>query len=229
MPDGGVAPGANAATVPLPAAVAVARPRDRRTSDILLDHCDSLTGERVSLGDVLGVMRDRAFGVLMILLAAPNLLPVAIPGISTILGTPLVILAVQMMIGCNRPWLPSWLTGRSLARRDFQMVVRRLVPPLRRVERLLQPRLALLVSPAVERAMGALCLVLAVVMVLPIPFGNSLPGLAIAVIALGLIERDGVAVLIGAVLSLVALGVAATVVLVIFKAVLFVLLGALGL
>src|SRR3546814_11677546 len=56
-----------------------------------------------------------------------------------------------------------------------------------------------------ERVLGIVCLALAVIITLPIPFANMLPGLAVTALALGLIERDGLAVLIGLALSVVSL------------------------
>ena len=44
---------------------------------------------------------------------------------------------------------------------------------------------------------GAICLLLAVIITLPIPLGHMVPGAAISVLALGMIERDGLAIGLG--------------------------------
>ena len=78
---------------------------------------------------------------------------------------------------------------------------------MQRVERrLLTPRLAALTSPAAERWIGGAIVVLAVVLSLPIVFGNQPPALAIALIALGLIEKDGAFVIAGLVAGIAAVG-----------------------
>lgn len=173
--------------------------------------------ERVSVGDLLAALGDRAIGALMFFFAAPNILPV-LPGVSTLLGAPLLFLSAQLMLGM-RPWLPGFVTRRSLSRDDLATLVRRIVPWLAKAEKLLKPRAQLLVRPPVEHLVGLLCLVLAAVLMLPVPLGNTLPALAISVLALGVLERDGVWIALGLLASAVAGGVVGGVVWAMIKAV----------
>jgi hypothetical protein len=80
---------------------------------------------------------------------------------------------------------------------DFARVVRRVVPWLQRAEKMLRPRLSPLALPPMEYVIGLVCLLLAVVLVLPVPLGNVLPALAISVLSLAVLERDGLWVLAG--------------------------------
>ena len=82
--------------------------------------------------------------------------------------------------------------------------MRRVVPWLTRAEKLLRPRAALLARPPMEYGVGLICLLLACVLVLPIPLGNTLPALAISLLALGVLERDGLWILGGIAASAVA-------------------------
>ena len=168
------------------------------------------TSERISIGDLLAALGDRAIGALMFVFAVPNVMPVP-PGVSAILGAPLIFLGAQLMLGL-RPWLPGVIARRSLARDDLQTLVRRIRPWLARAEKLLRPRWGLLTHPPLEYAIGLLCLVLAVVLSLPIPLGKTLPALAISVLALGVLERDGLWVLAGTALAAFALAVVSGVV-----------------
>ena len=158
--------------------------------------------ERISVGDLLVALGDRAIGALMFFFAAPNILPVP-PGVSTLLGAPLLFLSAQLMLGM-RPWLPGVVTRRSISRDDLATLVRRIVPWLARAEKLLKPRAAVLARPPVEYVVGLVCLVLAAVLMLPIPLGNTLPALAISLLALGVLERDGVWIGVGLLASVVA-------------------------
>lgn len=158
--------------------------------------------KRVSIGDLLAALGDRAIGALMFIFAVPNVLPVP-PGVSAILGTPLIFLSAQLMLGL-RPWLPAIVTKRSFTREDFAALVRKVVPWLTRAEKLLRPRAAVLVRPPMENFVGLVCLLLACVLVLPIPLGNTLPALAISLMALGLLENDGYWSLAGLVTAMVA-------------------------
>jgi hypothetical protein len=151
--------------------------------------------ERVSLADLMAALGDRALGALMFVFALPNTLP-APPGTSAILGTPLVLLAAQLMLGL-KPWLPRFVSRRSMPRADFEKLMLRVAPWLIKAERLLRPRMSALATPPLEYFVGAICLVLALVIALPIPFGNIPPAIAICLLALGVLERDGLWVLAG--------------------------------
>ena len=159
--------------------------------------------ERVSVRDLIDALGDRALGALLFLFAFPNVLPVP-PGTSAVLGLPLLFLAAQLMIG-RRPWLPAVVAARSMSHADFAALVRRISPWLKRAERLLRPRLSWLALPPMEYAIGALCLLLAIVLTLPIPLGNVLPAMAISLLALAVLERDGLWVLAGLAVALVSM------------------------
>ena len=92
----------------------------------------------------------------------------------------------------------------------------------------LRPRWPLLVNHRAERGLGAFCLLLAAILALPIPFGNMLPALAITLIALVVLERDGLWVLIGTVTGFVSLFVVAGVVYALVKSAIFLLVNAFG-
>jgi hypothetical protein len=158
--------------------------------------------ERIAVSDLLSALGDRAIGALMLVFAVPNVIPVP-PGTSAVLGAPLVFLAAQLTFG-RQPWLPAVIAGRSMSRTDFATLVRRLTPWLARAERLLRPRAVVLARPPMEYLIGAVCLLLAIVLVLPVPLGNMLPALSISLLALGVLERDGLWVIAGMVAALLS-------------------------
>lgn len=184
----------------------------RRTSDVLSALAAGHTGERITVGDIVRGLGDRAFGMLLFAFAAPNLPPLGIPGLSSVCAVPLLILAVQLVAGRAAPALPAWVMARSMPISAFRRLVGVVVPWLARAERLVRPRAAIAVSGAGERAAGAAIAILAFVLVLPIPFGNLLPAIAIALFALAIVERDGLAALAGHVAAAVSLAVVAGVV-----------------
>jgi hypothetical protein len=165
-------------------------------------------GERVSFREILTGLRHRAFGFTMLIFALPCCLPMP-PGIPTICGIALTIIALNLMAARRRLWLPAAIADKSLARADLRRIVDRLLPTMQRLERVCRPRLAALTEPPGKVLIGLVVLALGLVMILPIPFlGNMPPGAAAAVIALGVTERDGLVVLVGLVVSAVAIAVA---------------------
>jgi len=182
-------------------------PNGRRTSAVLREFLETETSERISLGALRDALGDRGFGVLLLIFALPNLVPLNIPLLSAVLGLPLVLLAAQLTYGRPRPWFPDWLKNRSFPRAGFKAVVLRTLPALERAERLLRPRLTGLLSWTGERVVGGIVLFLALILTLPIPLANFLPAFAIAIFGLAVVEKDGAAVLAG-----IAVGVASVIV-----------------
>lgn len=175
--------------------------------------------ERIAVSDLLAALGDRALAALLFVFAVPNVLPVP-PGTSAILGAPLIFLAAQLAFG-RRPWLPAVISRRTMTRTDFAAVVRRIVPWLARAERLLRPRAIGLALPPMEYLVGLVCLLLAVVLVLPVPLGNMLPALAISLLALGVLERDGLWILGGLATAAVSAVVVSGVVFAMVKAAIY--------
>ncbi len=162
----------------------------------------------VSVRDVLEAFGDRAFGALMFVFAAPVALPMP-PGVSAILGAPLLFITTQLMTGRRTLWLPKALADRTMTRADYAGLVEKLTPYLTWLERRLRPRFTFLYNRWLDGLTGLVCLVLAIVVFLPIPFGNMLPALAIAAFGLGIAERDGLLGALGGLATAISLAVLA--------------------
>ena len=169
------------------------------------------TREDMTIGQLADSLGERAFGALMFIFAVPNAIPMP-PGTSAILGLPLVILTWQVMVGRQSLWLPKVVRHRRISREFLHRFVSKVTPVMARLERILKPRAGLLVtSNLAERAIGLVAFPLALILFLPIPFGNIPPAAAIACLALGLAERDGLAVALGYALAVAAAAVLAAV------------------
>lgn len=171
-------------------------PPPRRGFSEVLRELAASPVERISVGSILRAFGDRAFGALMLVFALPNALPMP-PGTSAVLGAPLVFIAFQLMIGRPVLWLPGFITNRSMAREDFATIAAKIEPWVHKLERLLKPRLQAFTTPFADRLTGLACFVLALILALPIPFGNMPPAATIAIFALGMIEADGAAIVAG--------------------------------
>lgn len=199
-------------TTPLPAANASqadAAAADRpRASDVLLAIANQ-PGERLSFGELLGSLGDRTFGFVLLVLGIICVLPQP-PGGTTVFGIALTLIALQLLIGLGQPWVPGFVKRRSMARATFRIGIEKVAPTLRRIERICRPRVSWLTTGLFERLAGFTIVVFAIIIALPIPvIGNVLPGIAVAVIAIGLIERDGLALLAGVAFGLAALALIA--------------------
>lgn len=162
---------------------------------------DQLKGEELVLA-----FGDRAFGAVMLVFALISTLPLP-PGSTTVTGIPLVIMAVQLARGRERLWLPRRFLQASISRRAFKTGVAKVLPSVRFAERLTRPRLEYLVGQTGQRVVGLICCLLAVVLALPIPLGNMVPAIAVSLFSLGIMQRDGFAVVAGWIGVLASIGV----------------------
>lgn len=150
----------------------------------------------LTVGQMLDAFDSRAFGAMLLVFGLLNCLPLP-PGSSTLLSLPILFLAPQIAMGADTPWLPRRLVEKPLKRDDLRGLFRRLGPIVRSMELITRPRLRPMFAPLGERAIGVVCTLLALVLVLPIPLGNLAPGATVAVLALALLQRDGILALLG--------------------------------
>ena len=174
------------------------RPLPERTSDLLARVARENDAASISVGTLVEALKDRSFGVIIILFALPN---VILP-ITWILGTPILLFAVQMVMGWQQPWLPNFMKRQEIGRDTFNKIVSYVVRYLAMIESWLKPRWTFLTTGSMERVIGAYLAFLTLVLLVPVPFGNALPAFGIAIIAAGLIEKDGVAIVVGALIGL---------------------------
>lgn len=175
-----------------------------RTSQILLALA-SQSGERLTVRDIMAVLQDRAFALLIVLLGLPNCLPMP-PPIPLVCGLLLGLVAIQIVFGREAPWLPGQLMNRSLARTDVERAVGRAMPAFRKLERFSRPRMTFLDTPLAMRLMGAVVLVMALGLLFAPPFVGQIPlGLAVCLVGLGLVERDGLVIIGGLVIGSVGM------------------------
>lgn len=165
--------------------------------------------QHMTLGRILQDLQQSAFGVFLFVAILPAFIP--IPGVGGAVSGPLVVLIGLQMLFCRRrPWLPGFIARRGPRRGTMHRFLDRIDGALRRLDRLLKPRLARLLVPLPAHAFtGLLLVLLGVLLSLPIPFTNYLFGFQLLLFALALLERDGVLMLlnwIGAVAAIAFFG-----------------------
>jgi hypothetical protein len=174
-------------------------PTHERASEILARLSRETKLEKVDVGTLLEALKDRSFGIIIILFALPNaILPVA-----WVLGTPILLFSIQMMLGWQEPWLPALLRRPQLSRETLSKLMDYVSRYLSIIESWLKPRWSWLTSQRMERVIGAYLTFLTIILLVPVPFGNALPSFGIAIIAAGLLEKDGAAIVVGSIVGLI--------------------------
>jgi hypothetical protein len=161
--------------------------------------------ERITLGDIIGALDARAFGLATLMFALPSVVPMP-PGVPTIVGLALLMVSVQMVIGRQELWIPAFMARWSFPRASLVSAMEGLTPRLRTLETIARPRLMPVTGTVGTVLIGVIILIMALILILPLPPGvNFPPALACAILGMGLAERDGVIVLVGAAGSILAL------------------------
>ena len=178
----------------------------RQSLSEILRELSERAAPTVSVGELMECFGGRAMGALLLIFGLFCILPLP-PGSTTLLGAPLVLLAPQLMFGAGAPWLPAKVRAQTIATADLKRGLPKVLRWLERAEALSRPRLLFLFSAWGQRIVGLVCTVLALVLILPIPLGNMLPAASVSVLALALVQRDGVLAILGYALACLSGGV----------------------
>jgi hypothetical protein len=160
---------------------------------------------QVTLAELLDLAGERIFGFLLVILSFPSALPIPAPGYSIPFGILMFILAIQLIGGRQRPWLPAKMMKGAMKLETVQGVLQKGIPWLQKIEALSKPRLSYICTGLTGRIiMGIAIALMSISMMIPIPGTNTLPAMGIWVTGFGLMEDDGVICLAGLLLSAVA-------------------------
>lgn len=172
-------------------------PRNAPSTADLLDTFPRLFDESpIPLRRLLEALGDRGMASALLVLTAPQLLPLPL-GVSNALALPILLVTLQMAAGSHQPWLPEWVLERPVTRDKVLGACQRIVPLLRRIEHVIRPRWRHMWQPPADRMVGLCCVVISLVSLAPLPLTGWLPGAALLIVALGLLERDGAIVATG--------------------------------
>lgn len=174
------------------------------TSEILEDLIREAPADEVTLDWIIAHLRDRSFGIVMLLIAIVGL----VPGTSGFVGILLAIPAIQMILGRNHPVLPRRVVARRFSTLRLVRLLERVIPVLRRMEGFVRPRWSTPFGPT-KRVVGVVILLLGATLLAPVPFSQIIPDVVIILLAFAFLEEDGV--LLAIALSASAISIAVTV------------------
>ncbi len=171
--------------------------KPRRTSLIIAEIIESCVEDgTVTVGEFLGKMGHRALVIAILVFALSAVVAGVVPGFSTLVALPVIFIALQIIIGRRTICLPEKIRSKHISPRLIRGALYKTIPTLLWMEKFLRPRAVWLTSGIFERIIAFFIMILAVILSLPIPAGNFLPSITIALLALALLERDGVLLLL---------------------------------
>ena len=153
----------------------------------------------LTLREIRDRLDERGFGLMILILAIPCLVP-ALYGVPQLVGIPILLLAGQMLAGRVEPWLPEAALKRRVSKAWLDRMADFATKRMGWFERLSRPRLTLFVEGWAERV-AALFMILATLTIV-LPMTNTIPSVALSLLAVGLIQRDGLFVAAGAAVAI---------------------------
>lgn len=171
----------------------------KRPSEILLEIANNEElKEDLTYQRILQVLGERAFGIVLLFFALPSALPFsAIPGISVVFSVPIILFACQMIFARKILWLPKIIAERTIQQKTISRVIHATVPLLIKIEYFLKPRWSFMTCRFMEIINGFIIFSLAILLMLPIPFSNYIFAALLSIFGLGLIEKDGLFLVLG--------------------------------
>ncbi|SMF65316.1 Uncharacterized conserved protein [Xaviernesmea oryzae] len=167
---------------------------------------DGIKGQSVTLRELMDAVGEQGLLLVCAVASLPFLIPVSIPGVSTVFGAAIILISLAIM--ANRlPWLPKKILDRKLDTTKLVPALEKGVNIVSRLDRFLKPRLSALTTGRLVNRMNGLAIAVAgVLLMFPlglVPFSNTLPGIAILLLSTGMIQRDGLIVLGGYVFNVI--------------------------
>ncbi|MGQ4583056.1 exopolysaccharide biosynthesis protein [Lysobacter sp. F60174L2] len=160
-----------------------------------------LPEDRLTLGELLDVFGNEGLLLLTMLLTLVFLIPVSIPGVSTVFGAAILLVGISRLVG--KPlWLPAKLKDKALPADKLRPGLTGGMVWVQRLEKISRPhRLRFFVDGRAQNLANNLAFIMAAVLLMApfgfVPFSNTLPALALLFYAVGMIQRDGGAMLLG--------------------------------
>ncbi len=153
---------------------------------------ETVKAPQVTLKEILTLSGERTFGFLFVLLSLPSALPIPAPGYSVPFGVLLFLLAVQLVMGRTRPWMPEKWNDKAFDLASVQKIITAGTPWLWRLEAISRPRLTPVCASRPGRmVIGSAISLMVISMMIPIPLTNTLPAMGIFVTGFGLLDDDG--------------------------------------
>ncbi len=170
------------------------------TTQVIEDVVNGSSADRIPLNDLVRAMDAVGFGLIMMIFALGIIVPTP-PPFPSIISIPLVVFALQMASGYKAPKLPKRFSKLTIKRSVLAALVNKSSPYIRKVERILRPRLLFMTSDVAKRIIGFFVLLFSSFVLLPIPLSNFVPGLGVLIISFGLLGKDGLVIILGIVVG----------------------------
>lgn len=174
----------------------------RTLSEVFEDLKAQTTSPEISIENLLNQFHERGFGFFLFIIALPAALPIPALGINTIIALPLLLLTAQQAMGFKSVWLPQKWCAKTIKTSKIHAFIEKAKPWVKRLEFFICPRLSFITQGVFSHLIGIAGFFMALSVAVPLPLTNTVPSFGIALMAIGVLMRDGLAVLGGMIIGI---------------------------
>ncbi|MAE50493.1 MAG: hypothetical protein CMH27_01645 [Micavibrio sp.] len=180
-------------------------PHIHKLSDFLLDTkrllCIESCDDQILVQKLVYDFKEQGYSILLFLFALPAALPLPAIGLNLIIASPLLVLTGQQALGRDHIWMPKRIQQKSFKTATLEEFLDKAVPWVRRIEFFSRPRLKFMTHGIMRNIIGLAGFIMALSVAIPLPFTNTVPSFGIALMAFGVLMRDGLAVIAGMIIG----------------------------
>jgi len=162
------------------------------------------TDDNIKIGILLKSIDSRGFALLNLIFSMVIILPTP-PFVDAVSAFIVMFFSTQMVIGFQEVWLPKFITEKSIKRTTLALIVEKSSLFLSKLEKFTRMRLTFMNYAIMEKIIGIILFVLAVISLTPIIFVHSIPGLAMTMISFGLLNKDGLIIILGFIIGFISI------------------------
>jgi hypothetical protein len=182
-----------------------AQTSEKSLKETLESILETTKSHSIQVSELFNNLGSKGFGIILVFLSLPSALPVPAPGYSTPFGIAIVLIAFQILIGKNSLKTPNSIKKITFTPNISQKILSFAISFLNKIEPFIKPRLLQFQSKQFRPFVAINLILLASLMILPIPFTNTLPAMVICLFGISICENDGLLTLISTALSLLSL------------------------
>lgn len=172
-------------------------------SKIIFSWQEKEKDKTTTIKDIINEFHHDSILLTLLFFSIPIAVPLPYPpGFTTIIGVPIIFLTIQMIIGSKLVYLPKKVKRFKVKNSLLITMSKKIYPWLVKCEKLVTPRFTFMSCKIAEKILGILCFVSGLFIALPLPFTNAIPAFGVALISFGLLNRDGIVIMLGIIASI---------------------------
>lgn len=175
----------------------------RSLSDLMIDLKTRFEGQDVSLSAILEAFHERGFGFFLLIMGLFCIIPVPTFGLKSLVCLPMAILTLQQALGRHTLWMPEIFKNKVVRKDIFAAFIEHGLKWTAKLETIAKPRMPSMTQGISSHLIGITGTFMIACIIVPLPFTNTVPAIGVILMSVGVLVRDGLAVLIGMILGTV--------------------------